>query len=105
MTETIRTLQREHTIYWALLGVLGLCAVCYIYFVTSTIRTAVAIEDMETQMSELTLSLGQKEFNVISLKNNVSLSYAESRGFVPVASQIYITKKSVGFLPQSHNEI
>lgn len=105
MTEAILTFQREKTIFWSLLAVLGVCTVFYIYFVTSTIRTAVAVEDLETNVNELVLALGQKEFDVINLKNNVSLNYAQSRGFVPVASQTYITKKSVGFLPSAHNEI
>ena len=99
------TIQKEKTIFWSLVAILGLCIIAYIYCVTSTIRTAVAIEDIETKQNEILLSLGQKEFEIIHLKNNISLSYAQSLGFVPVKSQVYITKQSVGFLPKNSHEI
>jgi hypothetical protein len=88
-----------------MLTVIGVCATLYVYCVTTTIKNIVRVEDMHSQMSELSLALGQKEFDVIKLKNNVSLSYAETLGFVPVTSETYITKQSVGFLTENSNEI
>lgn len=70
----------------------------YIFFVISTIKNVVAIEDMEISKSELALNIGSNEFKLISMKNEINLDKALASGFEEIKGQNYITRKSVSLV-------
>lgn len=105
MTEKVLQLNTEKNIFWFLIGILLLCSVFYMYSINVTIRNVVARQNLENKISELTLSVGNDEFQYISLRNNVTLALAYSLGFKDVKEKTYISKKTVGYISQSTNEI
>lgn len=95
----------EKTMFWGLSAIIFFSAVCYIYFVTTTIHNVVARERIETKASELALSIGQKEFDLISLKNDITLDRAINLGFAEVQEKTFITAQSVGLVSRTQSEI
>ena len=95
----------EKTMFWGLSSIIVFSALCYIYFVTTTIHNVVARERIETKASELALSIGQKEFDLIGLKNNITLERAINLGFSEVQERTFITPQSVGFVSRTQSEI
>ncbi len=91
------TLRDEKNIFWALSGLIFFSAIFYMYCVTTTIHNVVARERIETESSELALSIGQKEFDLIGLKNNITLARAQNLGFSEVQNKTFITGHSVSF--------
>lgn len=90
-------LHDEKNIFWTLSGVIFFSAIFYMYCITTTIHNVVARERIETESSELALSIGQKEFDLISLKNNITLVRAQNLGFSEVQNKVFITHQSVSF--------
>lgn len=97
MNTYTNTLRDEKNIFWALSGVIFFSAIIYIYCITTTIHNVVARERIETESSELALSIGQKEFDLIGLKNNITLARAQNLGFSEVENKTFITHQSVSF--------
>ncbi len=88
----------EKVMFWGFSGIIFFSAIFYIYCITTTIHNVVAREDIETKSSELALSIGQKEFDLIGLKNNITLARAQNLGFSEVQDKTFITRQSVGFV-------
>jgi len=105
MTEKILQLNTEKNIFWTLVGILAICGLFYMYSINVTIRNVVARQNLENKVSELSLSIGNKEFQYISLRNTVTLPLAYSLGFKDVKDKTYISRKTVGYVSQSTNEI
>lgn len=97
MNTSIYNLRDEKSIFWALSGIIFFSAIFYIYCITTTIHNVVARERIETESSELALSIGQKEFDLIGLKNNITLARAQNLGFSEVQNKVFITHQSVSF--------
>jgi hypothetical protein len=95
----------KKNIFWFSLSIIVISMIFYVYFVISTVKNVVARDNIEIKNSELALLIGSKEFDFINLKNNVTLSLAESKGFKEVSDKVYITSKSLGFAPKVKNEI
>ncbi len=98
MVEKVLQLNTEKNIFWTLVAILAFCAMFYMYSINVTIRNVVARENLENKAAELTLTIGNKEFQYISLRNTVTLPLAYSLGFKDVTAKTYITKKIVGFV-------
>lgn len=105
MKENILKINNERNIFWLLILGISISFSFYIYFVTSTIYSVVEREKLESEKSELALKISGKEFELIKKKNEITLSYAKSIGFVEVKNTKYITPKSVSFVATSQNEI
>ena len=105
MTEKILQLNTEKNIFWTLIGILFFCAIFYMYSINVTIRNVVARQNLENKISELTLSVGNHEFQYIALRNSVTLPLAYSMGFKDVKEKTYISKKTVGYVAIATNEI
>lgn len=101
MTEKILQLNTEKNIFWTLVGVLFFCAVFYMYSINVTIRNVVARESLENKVAELTLAIGNKEFQYISLRNTITLPLAYSLGFKDVKEKTYISAKTVGYVSRA----
>jgi hypothetical protein len=97
MNTYTHTLRDEKNIFWALSSIIFFSAIFYIYCITTTIHNVVARERIETESSELALSIGQKEFDLIGLKNNITLARAQNLGFTEVQNKTFITGHSVSF--------
>ncbi len=97
MNTSAYILRDEKSIFWALSGIIFFSAIFYMYCVTTTIHNVVARERIETESSELALSIGQKEFDLIGLKNNITLARAQNLGFSEVQNKTFITPHSVSF--------
>lgn len=92
MVEKVLQLNREKTIFWALLSILVLFVGFYVYFVRTTISNGVALEKLESEASSLSMSLGTKEFEYISKRNSVTLAMAHSLGFRDSQNKTYIPR-------------
>jgi hypothetical protein len=92
MTERILQLNREKTIFWTLIAVLFLCSGFYMYFINSTVHNVVSRQNLENEASQLTLSIGSKEFQYISSRNMITLSLAHSMGFRDATAKTFLAK-------------
>ena len=104
MVEKVLQLNREKTIFWVLLGVLFLCASFYMYFVNSTIHNVVTRQNLEKESTQLTLKIGNEEFQYITMRNSITLPLAYSLGFKDVSVKIFISRDitpSVAYLPRN----
>lgn len=81
MVEKVLELNREKTVFWSLVGALFVAMVFYAYFINATIHNTVARQNLEAESSSLTLSIGNKEFEYISKRNNITLAMAHSLGY------------------------
>ena len=104
-TTYTQSLFDEKNMFWGLSGIIFFSAIFYIYCVTTTIHNVVARERIDTQASELALSIGQKEFDLIGLKNNITLARAQNLGFVEVDNKTFITKQSVSFASRTQSDL
>ncbi|MCX6703588.1 MAG: hypothetical protein NTV02_02795 [Candidatus Zambryskibacteria bacterium] len=95
----------EKSMFWAFSAIIFFSAIFYMYCVTSTIHNVVARERLETKNSDLALSIGQKEFDLIGLKNEITIARAENLGFKEVAQKTFITRQSVSFVSRTESEI
>lgn len=94
MVEKVLQLNREKTIFWTLLGVLLLFVGLYMLFVRLTISNVVARQNLESEASALSLSIGGKEFEYITKRNSVTLALAYSMGFKDSQDKTFISRDS-----------
>ena len=83
----------EKKIFWFLIVFLLFSIVAYVYFVNQTVLNIVKREKIENQIMSLNSRIGELEFKYISLKNNISLDYAYSIGFVDVKDVKFASRK------------
>lgn len=95
----------EKAMFWGLSGIIFFSAIFYIYCITTTIHNVVSRENIETRVSELALSIGQKEFDLIGLKNDITLARAQNLGFSEVQDKTFITRQSVGFVSRISSDL
>lgn len=94
MKEKILQLHTEKNIFWTLAGILLLCAGFYTYSITTTIHNVVERQNLENKASTLTLAIGANEFKYISMRNAITLSYAQSLGFSESHDKIFLSRTS-----------
>lgn len=90
MVEKVLQLNREKTIFWTLIGSLFIAMAFYVYFINTTIHNTVARQNLEAESSSLALSIGSKEFEYISKRNNITLALAHSMGYKEAKDITYI---------------
>ncbi len=88
----VQDIHRKQMIFWTLSGILLLCAGLYIYSVTTTIHNVVSRQNLEAQASQLTVQMSTEEYQYIALRNNITLSYAQSLGFKEVVNTNFISR-------------
>lgn len=94
MVEKVLVINNEKTIFWSLAGVLILAMGFYMYFINTTIHNTVARQNLEAEASSLSLSIGNKEFQYISKRNNVTLAMAHSLGYRDNKQISYVNEAS-----------
>jgi len=90
----IEDLQKK--MFWASLLITVFFATAYGLLVRDTIMNVVGRQNMEKEISALASSVGSLESDYISLKNNVTLELAYSKGFVANNSQKFVMKGDAG---------
>jgi hypothetical protein len=94
MTEKVLQLNNEKTMFWSLIGLLVLSLGFYMYFINATVHNVVARQNLEAEASTLTLDIGNKEFQYITERNNVTLQVAYAMGFKDVTEKTFISKNT-----------
>lgn len=94
MVEKILELNNEKNIFWALSAILFLFIGFYIYFINATVHNVVLRQDLESEASQLTLMIGNQEFEYITKRNNITLALAHSMGFKDSNEKVFVSKKS-----------
>ncbi|MFZ2522959.1 MAG: hypothetical protein WAW92_01070 [Minisyncoccia bacterium] len=90
MKQKVLEINREKTMFWMLLGTLFLAIGFYMYFINVTIHNTVARQNLESEGSSLALSIGNKEFEYISRRNNITLALAHELGYKNVKGIAYV---------------
>lgn len=93
MVEKVLELNRERTIFWLLIGTLFISMCFYIYFINITVHNVVAREHLEQEASQLTLYIGNKEFEYISKRNTINVDMAHTLGFKEAKVTAYVSIK------------
>ncbi len=76
---------REKKFFWILFSVFALFIISYGFLVNSMVMNGVSTQNMEKEMISLNSEVNSLEFQYLSLKNSVTLDFAESKGFVSVS--------------------
>ncbi len=79
--------------FWALSSVCVIMLCLYVYGIHATVRNTALREEIEEETSNLEASISEMEFSYISLKNDVSLELAYSRGFADVKAPTFISRR------------
>jgi uncharacterized membrane protein SpoIIM required for sporulation len=97
-----KTLNIEnYHIFWACSFVIAFSAVFYIYCVIGTVYNIVDREVSENKSNVLALSIEEKQFDLLSLKNKITLDYAKNLGFIESLDNKYVSAKQSNFAKAS----
>lgn len=96
MVEKVLELNREKTIFWGLVSALVFAVGFYMYFINTTVHNTVARQNLEAEVTSLTLSIGNKEFEYISKRNKVTLALAHSLGYKDAKVTSYVSSSDRG---------
>ncbi len=78
--------------FWFLVSASLLSLIVYVYAINAAAHHIAVRQNLEKQVAETNASLGSLEFNVIALKNNVTLEVAQSHGFTEVKAPLYVSR-------------
>lgn len=79
----------------ALLGCLILLACLYVYFVSKSVLNVVMREEIEQDIAALSSTIGDLEFQYLSLQNSVDLSRAQEFGLVALDEKQFVARHSL----------
>ena len=98
------TQDHPKTLSWGLFALLVLCLLSYGYFVRSTIVNIVLRQNAEQALVALNSNISNLEADYIKAKNDVTMEFALSQGFVPVSGEKFVSqdKKSLGLSVKSN---
>ena len=94
MVETVLQLNKEKYIFWTLVVATILCVAFYIFCINSTVRNVVSHKNLEDEGGQLNLSIGNLEFQYITMRNGVTLPLAYSLGFKNAETKAFVTRDS-----------
>jgi len=98
MKTYVSELNKEKIIFWTLSVVFIFSMAFYMYCIHATIQNVVLRDNLEEKATLLSVEIGKKEFQYITMKNNINLSLAYSLGFSPVGEKTFVSKKTVGYV-------
>ena len=75
---------REKKIFWTLFSIFVFLLVSYGIEINNTIMNAVSKQNMEKEMITLNSDINSMEFQYINAKNQITLEYANSLGYVSI---------------------
>ena len=71
-----------------------MCVGFYMYFINATVHNVVFRQNLEKEATQLTLAIGNQEFQYITQKNAVTLATAYAMGFKDTPTKTFISTKS-----------
>jgi len=77
---------REKKIFRVLFSVFVFFIMSYGFLLNSTMMNAVSKQTMEKEMVSLGSEVNSLEFQYLNIKNSITLSLAQSKGFVSISS-------------------
>jgi hypothetical protein len=80
---------------WGLIGILGFLFISYAYLVNKTVLNVVAREKAESTIGSLNTTLGQMEFQEMSMRGADTIDLAHSLGFQDVDDITFINQQPV----------
>lgn len=86
-TKTLDLNNIERKIFWALVSLLGLVAVFYLYSVLTLTVAVVDRNNMNRAAHELASTVGTLEAEYLAQANSVTLAYAKDLGFHEVSAK------------------
>src|ERR1035437_9460538 len=89
---------REKKLFWTLFSVFVFFLISYGVLVNNAIMNAVAQQNMEKDMASLNTDVNTMEFQYLNIKNNITMSLAQSLGFVPISTEVF----AVASLPHTN---
>lgn len=87
---------KQETIFWTLVGIIFSLALLYGYFVNVTIFNVADRSKIESNITQLSSSLGEMEFEYLSLKGAVTIEKAYELGFHNVESTHFVSRDVTG---------
>lgn len=78
-----------------LLILVGVFALGYVYFVSTSVLYVIARKDAHTQIAQVESTIATLESEYFALSGAVSLDEATKLGLVPVAQKSYVTRTTV----------
>ncbi len=82
---------REKKVFWTLFAVFVFFIISYGFLLNNTMRNTVLKQKMEKEIVSLGSEVNALEFKYLNTKNNITLSFAQLRGFVPVSADKFAT--------------
>ncbi len=80
---------KEKKYIWILFSVFVLFVVSYGYLINCTFSYGVSKQNMEKQITLLNSSVNSLEYEYLGLKNNITLDFAKSKGYISVITDKY----------------
>lgn len=87
----------NHQIFITLSSIIVFSVTFYIYCIIGTVYNVVDREALENRSNDLALTIEDKQFKLLSAKNNITLSVAESMGFKETKESVYISSGNSNF--------
>ncbi len=85
---------KEKTIFWSLFFISILLLSSYGFLVVKSITNGIHKDAMQKKMISLNSNVNSLEFEYLNMKNDITLSFAESHGFIAVTNTNYVALSS-----------
>jgi hypothetical protein len=82
----------EQVVFRVAIVLLGLLALCYLYFVTSSVINVIARKEALTQSVKISRSIGALEEQYFSLSQSITPESALALGLTPLTSPNYVSR-------------
>ncbi len=85
---------RQKAIFWALFLIVVFMLSSYGFLVIKSITNGINKDTMQKKIITLNSDVNSLEFQYLNIKNNITLSFAESHGFVAVSNEKFVALSS-----------
>jgi hypothetical protein len=92
LNNIITTGSKEKKVFFVLISILLVLAMCYAYFVNKTVLNIVARKNIQEEISVLSSDISGLEFDYMKYKNTITLGYTHDLGFNDVKNTTFITR-------------
>ena len=98
VTKILQNEELRKDIFWmAVITVVACCSV-YVYCITATVRNIVEKKNVLTDASDMSEKISAKEFQLISMQNTITPTYAEAQGFSDPTVKTFVSPQNVSFV-------
>ena len=100
-TQTLDFTHIERKIFWALSSLLMIVVIFYLYSVLSLTLAVVDRDSINRTIHQVAITSGVVEAEYLALSNDITLAYAENRGFSEVNVKFAHTSVETTVVPDS----